>query len=56
MRRFDLQDGLLLAGIVLIVAGIGVWSRPAAAIALGLFCLWGVYSIARSRPKKPEKL
>jgi uncharacterized membrane protein HdeD (DUF308 family) len=57
MKRFDLQDWLLLSGVLLIVGGIAAWSRPAAAIVLGLFCLWGVYSISTSRvPKKPEKL
>jgi hypothetical protein len=55
MKRFDLQDGLLVAGVVLIVAGIGAWSRPAAAIALGCFCLAFVRLIARVRAQdKPE--
>jgi Na+-transporting NADH:ubiquinone oxidoreductase subunit NqrB len=55
MKRIDLQDVLLIAGILLIVGGIAAWSRPAAAIVLGLFCLAFVYSIATSRaPNKPE--
>lgn len=56
MKRFDLQDALLVAGVLLITGGIAAWSRPAAAIALGIFCLCGVYSIAaHSRaPNKPE--
>lgn len=52
MKRFDLQDALLVLGIGLIVGGIAAWSRPAAAIILGLFCLAAVYAIAHTR--KPE--
>jgi hypothetical protein len=55
MKRIDLQDVLLVTGILLIVGGIAEWSRPAAAIVLGLFCLAFVRAIAHSRaPNKPE--
>jgi hypothetical protein len=54
-KWFDLQDALLVLGILFIVGGIGAWSRPAASIILGLFCLGFVRLIARSRaPGKPE--
>jgi hypothetical protein len=55
MKRFDLQDAFLLFGVLLIVGGVAAWSRAAAAIVLGLFCLGFVRSIAQSRaPNKPE--
>jgi uncharacterized membrane protein len=55
MKHIDLQDVLLVSGVLLIVGGIAAWSRPAAAITLGLFCLAAVYAIAHRRtPMKPE--
>ena len=55
LKWFDLQDALLLLGIAFIVGGIYAWSRPAASIVLGVFCLGFVRFIARSRtPNKPE--
>jgi hypothetical protein len=56
-KRIDVQDVLLVAGVCLIVGGIAAWSRAAASIVLGLFCLLFVFTIARSgAPNKPEKL
>jgi hypothetical protein len=46
--KFDLQDGLLLLGIACVVGGIAVWSKPAAAIVFGLFCLLAVLLIGRA--------
>lgn len=55
MKHIDLQDVLLVSGVLLIVGGIAAWSRPAAAVVLGLFCLVAVYAIAHKRaPNKPE--
>jgi hypothetical protein len=56
LKSIDLQDVLLILGVGLIVGGIAAWSRPAASIVLGLFCLLFVFTIARSRraPNKPE--
>lgn len=49
MKKLDLQDALLLAGIASIVGGTAAWSRPAAAILFGLFCLFGVLLIERGK-------
>jgi hypothetical protein len=55
MKRIDLQDVLLLLGILFIVGGIFQWSRAAASVVLGLIFLAFVYSIQTSRPPdKPE--
>ena len=56
MKRFDLQDTLLLVGIISIVSGVRLWSVPAALVVFGLFCLVGVAGIARSRAVKGNKL
>lgn len=50
--KIDLQDVLLIAGVVSIVGGVGTWSRPAAAVVFGLFCLAFVTTIGRSRREK----
>ena len=49
MKRIDLQDVLLLAGIVSIVGGVAVWSRPAASVLFGLLCLFAVWQIERGK-------
>lgn len=54
MKRIDLQDVLLVAGVASIVAGVNAWSHPAAAIVFGLFCLVAVRAIGRSKGDKPE--
>jgi hypothetical protein len=55
MRHIDLQDVLLVSGVLLIIGGIAAWSRPAAAIVLGLFCLAAVYAIAHQKARAPNK-
>ncbi len=58
MKKIDLQDVLLLAGVASIVGGVGMWSHPAAAVVFGLFFLVGVRTIARNAPRdgaKPER-
>lgn len=52
MRKFDLQDALLLAGVASIVGGVAAFSQAGAAIVFGIFCLMGVRAIGRAR--KPE--
>lgn len=58
MKSFDLQDALLICGVLFIVGGVAAWSRAAAAIVLGLFCLLFVRLITLARapraPNKPE--
>jgi uncharacterized membrane-anchored protein len=55
MKRFDLQDALLICGVSSIVGGVAAYSRAAAAIVFGLLCLFFVRAIGRSRPpNKPE--
>jgi hypothetical protein len=46
---FDLQDALLLIGVASIVGGIALWSRPAAAVVFGVFCLIAVLQIERGK-------
>ena len=55
LKQIDLQDALLVIGTALIVAGVGAWSRPAASIMLGVFCLAAVRFTDRApRGQKPE--
>ncbi|WP_420239251.1 hypothetical protein ACOBR2_06640 [Telmatobacter bradus] len=54
--KFDLQDALLLVGVASIVGGIAFWSRPAALVIFGLFCLAGVRLMGRAqRPDASTK-
>jgi hypothetical protein len=46
---FDLQDALLLIGVTSIVGGIALWSRAAAAVVFGVFCLIAVLQIERGK-------
>jgi hypothetical protein len=49
MNKFDFQDGLIVAGVLCTVGGIAAWSRPAAAIVLGLMCLSAALMIERTK-------
>jgi len=54
----DFQDVLLFLGIASIVGGVFAFSRPAAAIVFGLFCLAAVRNLARLaalKGSKPER-
>jgi len=53
-HAFDLQDALLLLGTACIVGGIAAWSRPAAAIMLGVFLLFAVLLIERSKRARKD--
>jgi hypothetical protein len=53
--KFDLQDMLLLLGVGCVVGGIGAWSKPAAAIVFGCFCLLGVLLIERGARARKAK-
>lgn len=53
--KFDLQDALLLLGIGCIVGGVSCWSRPAASILFGVFCLASVVMIGRRRVADDKK-
>lgn len=52
--KLDLQDALLLLGISCIVGGVGCWSRPAAAIVFGVFCMMAVVLIGRRRSAEKQ--
>jgi membrane protein implicated in regulation of membrane protease activity len=45
--KFDLEDALLLLGVASVVAGIALWSRPAALVVFGGFCLLAVVQMER---------
>jgi len=47
-KKFGLQDALLMLGLVLFIGGIGHFSRAIAAIAAGLLCFLGVWTIERA--------
>jgi len=47
--KIDRQDLLLITGVISIVGGVAVWSKPAAAIVFGIFCLGFVLLIERAR-------
>lgn len=47
--KFDLEDALLLVGVASIVAGVALWSVPAALMVFGLFCLAAVWFMSRYR-------
>jgi hypothetical protein len=47
--RFDVQDGLLLGGCLLLVAGIAAIYWPAGLIAAGLLCLGFAHLIERAK-------
>lgn len=46
--RFELQDGLLLAGIVLFLGGIAHFSVAVASIVAGLLCFGAVFLMERA--------
>lgn len=45
MKLLDLQDVLLVLGVVSVVGGVAMWSRPVALILFGLLCLADVLLI-----------
>lgn len=53
-RKFDLEDALLVLGVGSIVGGVAAWSRPAAAIVFGLFCLLFLVLIGRGAAARKE--
>jgi hypothetical protein len=54
MKRFDLQDSLLLTGVLSLETGVAAIYWPAALILLGLLCLGGVLLIERARKAKEK--
>lgn len=46
---FDLQDLLLVLGVVALVGGIAAWSVPASAIVFGLLCFAAVLLMERAK-------
>jgi hypothetical protein len=55
VKKFDLQDLLVVAGVFLVVAGICAWSCAGAAVTLGCFCLLGAVSIGRAGARERKK-
>ncbi len=53
--KIDLQDGLLLAGVALVISGIAHWSIAAAAIVLGGMCLLSSLAIAHVKQSGKDK-
>jgi ABC-type transport system involved in cytochrome c biogenesis permease subunit len=57
--KLELDDLLTVLGVASIVGGVAAWSRPAAAVVFGVFCLFFVLLIQRTRkaskPVKSEK-
>ncbi len=49
----DRNDVIGLAGILLLISGIFLYSRPAAAIVLGLILI--AFAYVTTKPDKPEK-
>jgi energy-converting hydrogenase Eha subunit C len=47
--KFDLQDVLLLVGVICLLAGIAYYSIAAASIALGIICLFFCLLISRAK-------
>jgi hypothetical protein len=47
LRQIDRQDLLLVVGLVSLLGGIAVFSRPVAAIVFGFFCFFAVWTIER---------
>lgn len=50
--QIDRQDVLLVIGVVSLIGGVAAWSRPAAAVLLGLLCLGAVWLIEVSLSKQ----
>lgn len=51
MKAFDLEDALLVAGVLSLCGGVACIYWPASFILFGLLCFLGVYLIGRSRTK-----
>lgn len=49
--KFDLQDGLLLAGVGSLEAGVASFSWKVALILFGMICLFSVMLIERAKAK-----
>lgn len=50
--KFDVQDVLLIVGVLSLIVGVGAWSIPASAIVFGIICLLLVVQIERSKKVK----
>lgn len=55
MKKFDLQDALLLVGLACVVGGVAMWSRPAALILFGVLCLSSVCLLQGRLHKAPAR-
>lgn len=54
--KFDRQDAFLVIGVASLVAGVAMWSRPAALILFGLLCLFDVLLIERGNVAHGHRL